>query len=438
MKIAIEFDSCWQTSFLGDDEKKSFDLHSNTVTYSKGDFKGSLRKNYHALDGYEQKFVATTGTRGEKYTPISKNTILGVLCRLIGDQRPLWKAKQSSDFYFSDIEDKILKSVIEGNKNETNELVYLTNKSDDRCTKNGYIGVLDDDNPWFFSAESLLLWSVLYLDKNKLLEFILSEESCKNIISADLCKPTEIIRRVDLISDLKSEDGAVMKTKERQHKDQQSIADKKSKYLLVYKDRITTKPPATVKKKAESEEKLASLIEDLQQAKSCLDELVHRSESEFELALNKAVIYLSSKFPNKKKLGEEYCKDGAVYPMSLYSAALYLQAERLVRDGVELPFLDLSKSEILIQGFSKAGFNGVRDWLNKMAGGHKKAVGTPCYIKKHSGKLEIEINLSDEDRGREFPELTRGQEIQRLIENAGVSSFYLGKKGLAYVSSIRL
>ncbi|ENM3813729.1 type I-Fv CRISPR-associated protein Cas5fv [Vibrio paracholerae] len=438
MKITLEFDSCWQTSFLGDDENKRFDSHSNSTTYSKGDFKGRLKKNYHALDGYEQKFVATTGTRGEKYTPISKNTILGVLCRLIGDQRPLWKAKQSSNFYFSDIEDKILSPVIEKNKNETNELVYLTNKSDGRCAQNGYIGVLDDDNPWFFSTESLLLWSVLYLNKNKLIEFILSEESCKTDISGDLCKPTELIKRVGLICDLKSEDGAVIKTKERQQKEQQSIVEKKSKELSAYKDKITTKPLNNVKKKAESEEKLAGFTEEYQQAKSRFDELVHRSESEFELALNKAVIYLSSKFPNKKKLGEEYCKDGVIYPMSLYAAALYLQAERLMLNGVNLPFIDTSKPEFQIQGFSKTGFNGVRDWLNKMAGGRKKAVGTPCYIQKHSGKLEIEINLSDEDRGREFPELTRGQEIQLLIENAGVSSFYLGKKGLAYVSSIRL
>lgn len=47
---------------------------------------------------------------------------------------------------------------------------------------------------------------------------------------------------------------------------------------------------------------------------------------------------------------------------------------------------------------------------------------------KASGQLEI---LIDVDRDK-------GQEIKTLIENAGVSSFYLGKKGLAYVSNIRL
>lgn len=437
MKITLEFDSCWQTSFLGDDEKKSFDLNNNVASYSKGDFKGSPKKNYHAFDGYEQKFVATSGTRGEKSAHISKNTILGILCRLIGDQRPLWKAKQSSNYYFSDIEDKIFDPIIKQNQQEINELVYLTNKSDNRCTKDGYIGVLENDNPWFFSAECMLLWAVLYLNKNQLLDFILSKEACKAVISGDLCKPTELIKRVGMISDLKSEVGAVIKTKERLQKEQQLVVDKKSKDLNNYEDKITKKPPATARQIEKSNEKLAGLRDEYQEAKSCLDKLDNRSETEFELALNKAVMYLSSKFPNPKKMGKEYCKDGVVYPMSLYAAALYLQAERLVLNGVNLPFIDTSKSEIQIQGFSKAGFNGVRDWLNKMAGGRKKAVGTPCYIQKHSGKLEIEIKLIGEDKGREFPELTRYQEINQLIESAGVSSFYLGKKGLAYVTDIR-
>jgi hypothetical protein len=41
--------------------------------------------------------------------------------------------------------------------------------------------------------------------------------------------------------------------------------------------------------------------------------------------------------------------------------------------------------------------------------------------------LEINLNI---DRAR-------AEQIKQQIENAGVSSFYLGKKGLAYVSDIR-
>jgi hypothetical protein len=49
-------------------------------------------------------------------------------------------------------------------------------------------------------------------------------------------------------------------------------------------------------------------------------------------------------------------------------------------------------------------------------------------LTKASGQLEIVIDVSRE----------KSEEIKTLIENAGVSSFYLGKKGLAYVSNIRV
>ena len=49
-------------------------------------------------------------------------------------------------------------------------------------------------------------------------------------------------------------------------------------------------------------------------------------------------------------------------------------------------------------------------------------------LTKASGQLEINIDI-DKDKARE---------IKTMIENAAVSSFYLGKKGLAYVSDLRL
>ncbi|MDZ7906153.1 MAG: type I-Fv CRISPR-associated protein Cas5fv [Cypionkella sp.] len=138
-------------------------------------------------------------------------------------------------------------------------------------------------------------------------------------------------------------------------------------------------------------------------------------------------------------MGEEYCKNGVIYPMALYSAALYLQAERLLEQGRGLSFLRNKKGDVQIQGFSKRGFNGVRDWLNTMAGKRKKTVGTPCLVQKHSGKLEIELVLDkQEDKGKHYRDISRAEELFMLIENAGVSAFYLGKKGLAYVSKIRV
>jgi hypothetical protein len=80
--------------------------------------------------------------------------------------------------------------------------------------------------------------------------------------------------------------------------------------------------------------------------------------------------------------------------------------------------------------------------MSSFTQGKKMVYGNP-YLKKErikgqgevtsimtkaSGQLEISIEV-DRDKGLE---------IKTLIENAGVSSFYLGKKGLAYVSNIRV
>jgi len=48
-------------------------------------------------------------------------------------------------------------------------------------------------------------------------------------------------------------------------------------------------------------------------------------------------------------------------------------------------------------------------------------------LRKARGNLEINIDVGKE----------KGKEIKEMIENAGVNTFYLGKKGLAFVSKIR-
>ncbi len=423
MRILIEFDSCWQTSFLGDDVKKPV-------------VKVSSKMNKPSSDGYMQKFVATSGTRGETPAPLSLSTILGVLSRLIGDQRKLYQSRQQDNFYFADLEDKITWNLSESKM--VNELMYLTNKSDDRCGQSSFLGVLEDDNPWFFAKDSYLLWSILFLTQDQLLEFILSKNI--NFFSHENCLPKDLIERINKISDSKSEEGEVLKTRDKLISEKQNVIEKRKKSLTDYHDKTKKSPPKTTAQKSKAKSQLIKLEAELKDAKLSLESFIKDNEAlMFDSKLMKVIEFLSSKYPDVKKAGEEYCKNGVVYPMSLYSAALYLQAERLLAAGYDVSYLKNSKSEIQIQGFSKRGFNGVRDWLNTMTGKRKKEVGTPCMVNKHSGKLEIELSLdSKSDRGSIKKEMSRADELAELIENAGVSSFYLGKKGLAYVTKIRV
>ncbi|WP_354622583.1 hypothetical protein [Psychromonas sp. MME2] len=62
----------------------------------------------------------------------------------------------------------------------------------------------------------------------------------------------------------------------------------------------------------------------------------------------------------------------------------------------------------------------------------------PVVVNKHTGKLDVELLLDKQkDKGKLDKSISRADELAQLIENAGVSSFYLGKKGIAYVTKIR-
>ncbi len=132
-------------------------------------------------------------------------------------------------------------------------------------------------------------------------------------------------------------------------------------------------------------------------------------------------------------------KKEEIVPISLYCSGLYLQLERLTKS------FDMSSAKTksgAISGISKRGFT-KKDFMNRFTSGEKKKIWGNPYIRKErikgigevtslltkaSGTLEVDILV----------ERTKGKEIKNMIECAGVSSFYLGKKGLAYVSKIRV
>jgi hypothetical protein len=148
---------------------------------------------------------------------------------------------------------------------------------------------------------------------------------------------------------------------------------------------------------------------------------------------NEAMNELHKEFPdinyqNNKEL---------IMPISIYCSALYLQLMRLANKYD----MDSAKTKAGgISGISKRGFT-KKDFMNRFTTGDKKKIWGNPYIRKErikgigevtslmtkaSGTLEIEIPV-DRDMG---------DEIKKMIDRAGVSSFYLGKKGLAFVSSI--
>lgn len=342
MRIIINYESSWRNSFLDGD--------NNQPLPPKGrKFVGSMT-NLKKPENFKKR-------------EITLDTVMGLLNRVVGDQRKLYQSRASEDYFFGDIDHQATEKVLfEDHSTETREMTFIRNISGS-TDQNSFAGAIKDNSPMLISDYSMEFWGVLALSVKGVCDFIMNEDSA-----------------ID--------------------------------------EEISLNPVSLVER-----------MESLAKEKNILNE---------GLAIN-VVEKLSHKFPEliTAKLPEPYIeKTGGIKPIRFYSAALYLQLERLASK------FDMSSATTKVgkvAGFSKRGFNGKRDFIkNFVTGGEKKIWGNP-YIRKErikgvgevvslmtkaSGQLVINLDVNRD----------KAKEIKGMIERAGVSSFYLGKKGLAYIS----
>jgi len=336
MRITISYEASWRNSFL--DPATS---NNEPLPKDGRKFVGSMKSLKNAGNYTSQQ--------------VTVNTVMGVLNRLVGDQRKLYQARSSDNYYFRDIERCIR---FEDNPEHiTNEVVYIRNITGS-TDENSYTGMIKISDPVFTSDYSSELWSVLALDVDELCIFIMGSGDYNKTVELN---PLQIIGRLEVLNKLKviANEGAV-------------------------------------------------------------------------LAAHTELAKIFEKFKGLNKKGE-------VFPISLYCSALYLQLERLEKT------YDLSSAKTKTGGLSGISNNGFtkKDFMDRYTTGDKKKIwGTPYmreeFVKgegktthlltKASGKLNVNIDVDRE----------QARQLQHDIDCAGVSSFYLGKKGLAYVSDIRI
>jgi len=333
MQIIIDYESSWRNSFLDGDNNEPLPKKGRKFVGSMT----SLRKP----ENFKKRLVTF-------------DTVMGILNRVIGDQRKLYQSRVADDYYFKDIDyldsDKVLfkdKSI------ETSEMTYIRNITGS-TDQNSFTGSIKANDLMFSSDYSAEFWGVLALDFEELCQFITLKNKVEVVIESD---PVSIISKLELLN----------------------------------------------KEKAVVNEGLP----------------------------HEAVNTLMQTFD-----GVEYLnKKGEIMPISLYCSALYLQLDRLSSQ------FDMSSAKTKaggISGISKRGFT-TKDFMNRFTTGEKKKIWGNPYIRKErikgvgevtslmtkaSGQLEINLDVTRE----------KAKEIKAMIENAGVSSFYLGKKGLAYIS----
>ena len=331
MKITIKYDSCWRNSFLDGD--------NNEPLPKKG-----------------RKYIASlTSLKNEKNfikRDISKDTVMGVLNRLIGDQRKLYQSKKDANYFFKNMEHQISSK---DNPKLTQEMTYLRNISGS-TDQNSFTGAIKSNDAMFNSDYSKEFWGVLALSIDELLDFIINNNL--------------ILHQFDL------------------------------------------NPIATINK---------------------LEVLNKEKPLAINTNLEKALTIFSEKFGDINYFN----KKNQIVVISLYASALYLQLDRLTRK------YDMDNAKTKkggISGISKRGFT-KKDFMDRFTTGEKKKIFGNPYIHetfakgegktknlmtKASGTLEIILDISQD----------KAKEIRTMIYNAGVSSFYLGKKGLAFVDDI--
>ncbi len=130
MRIIIEYESSWRNSFLdGSNDEKLPNKGRNFVASMT-----ELKKP----ENYFQREV-------------TKNTVMGILSRLIGDQRKLYQARASEDYYFADKEELI--AFEDKPKVINRETAYIRNMKGS-TDQNSFTGMIKVNDPIFLSNYS--------------------------------------------------------------------------------------------------------------------------------------------------------------------------------------------------------------------------------------------------------------------------------------------
>jgi len=340
LHIRVKYESSWKNSFLDGSNDESLPKNGRN-------FIGSMTA------------LKTEGNFIER--EVKLNTVMGILCRLIGDQRKLYQARKGNNYYFADLEEKVDFKDLPSEQLKNNEVVYIRNISGN-TQRNSFTGMVNANDKAFTSNFSKELWGVLFLKFEDVLEFILNEEM--EILTQEKIDPLNIANRMEELEKLK----------------------------------------------------VIPIIESVQIALQKLEEK-----------------YSSGQNPVLYKLD----KKERIQPIVFYTSALYVQLERLQKKH---DLTDILAKRGGLTGISKRGFT-KKTFMERYTTGKQKIVfGNPYILKqkikgqgevtflltKSSGVLDITIDVSKD----------KASELQRMIEYAGVSSFYLGKKGLAYIEAI--
>lgn len=181
LTIIIKYNSIWKTSFLAG---------SNDEPVKK-----------------ERKFVASIHelkkSENRLERNITVNTIMGVLNRLIGDQRKLYQARQDPNYYFKHLETVLKPKHIVEQAVHNDEMIRLQNLSSG-FDKRLMAGIYSDSHPAFTNQDFTLLWHIAFLPLEKVLQFIFTGDlACLKEDKPMIYSPVDVADQLDDLAELK-------------------------------------------------------------------------------------------------------------------------------------------------------------------------------------------------------------------------------------------
>lgn len=177
MKISIEYESSWRNSFL--------DGSNNEPLPKQGrDYVASGSRLKESEDNFKRREV-------------TKDTVMGILNRLIGDQRKLYQSRVAEGYFFKELE--ALVSFEDSAKSVCAEIVYLRNIKGS-YDQNSFSGMIKVSDPLFSSDYSAELWGVLAMDLPELVSFVAEAIDPLKAIALD---PVTVMARLDFLNEQK-------------------------------------------------------------------------------------------------------------------------------------------------------------------------------------------------------------------------------------------
>lgn len=157
LEIKIRYNSSWRNSFLDGTNNPL----PGEVYQENRKFLGSGKMLGVRIAGKDAIYP------NYKVADITKDTVMGVLNRLIGDQRKLYQSRRDPAYFFGD-EAHIS---FEDDFSTTNEIVYLRNMGGNK-DPGASSGSVDINSIILTDPSARSIWSILYLPLPELLNFI--------------------------------------------------------------------------------------------------------------------------------------------------------------------------------------------------------------------------------------------------------------------------